>query len=149
MKTDNSHKTAIRRNAPSAPTKWLHQNNLLFGRILDFGSGREDDYDYLRSIHFDVDKYDTHFSPKRPQGYFDTVICVYVLNVLKPDSRDIAYYDAISQLKQGGHCYFAVRRDIKQEGRRPASGTYQFNVTLDLPIIFKNKNYCIYEYTKQ
>ena len=50
---DNSHKTAIKRNKLSAPMRYLSENNLLKGDLLDYGCGRGDDADLLS-----MDKYD-------------------------------------------------------------------------------------------
>lgn len=49
----NPHLTAIERTSMSFPTRWLKQNNLLKGEILDFGCGFGFDTDQLKEQGFD------------------------------------------------------------------------------------------------
>ena len=49
---NNPHLTAKERTTISFPTRWLKQNNLLKGEILDFGCGFGFDTDELRKEGF-------------------------------------------------------------------------------------------------
>lgn len=57
MNDSNSHKTAIARNTPSAPCKWLDKQGRCVGPILDWGCGKGADVMYLRNAY----GYDPHF----------------------------------------------------------------------------------------
>lgn len=101
--------TAISRSTPPTPLKWLHDQGLLAGRCLDFGSGR--------GSWYGMETYDPHWQPKMPSGKFDTIACIYVLNVVSQKEEAQVIRRVLSLLSYGGTAYFAVRRDI------PASGT--------------------------
>lgn len=139
--------TAITRSKMSAPTKHLADKRLLKGRILDFGCGKGFDTDYLKQSGLDITGYDPFFRPNLPQGLFDTIICNYVLNVLEVDKEEEVLKTIKSYLNKEGIAYITVRRDIKKEGyRKHGKGyTYQRNVELTLPSIFKTKSYEIYQ----
>lgn len=66
--------TAIKRTRPPEPMRWLHDRNLIKGRVLDYGSGRHRWYG--------MDAYDPYWRPKRPTGHYDAIVCNYVLNVV-------------------------------------------------------------------
>lgn len=94
--------------------------------------------------------YDSFYRPQKPEGKFDTIICIYVLNVLQPiDQTDVLM--TVSQwLKPNGKAFFAVRRDLKTEGFRLHTiykeYTYQCNVMLPYASLFKNSSFELYEY---
>lgn len=144
-----SWKTAIRRNAPSAPLQYLVGEFCIFKsqRILDYGCGRGDDLDFLISNGCSACGYDPFF---RPNGYnmkFDVVLCTYVLNVLEREAHKRVLLDILDYLSPLGTAYVTVRRDIKTEGYRATSQTYQCNVILNnFPIIMENKKFCIYTF---
>lgn len=149
---DNSytHLTAKERDSISFPTKLIRQKNLLKGKILDFGCGFGKDVDVLKKNGFDVSGYDPHYFPQFPTKQFDTILCIYVLNVLQEhDQRDIIM-NVSTLLKPNGKAYFAVRRDIQYEGFRihklHQKPTYQCLVELPFKSIFKNDSCEIYEY---
>jgi hypothetical protein len=67
-----------------------------------------------------------------------------VLNVVAPEYVQDVISDIKSYLVSGGEAYIAVRRDIKKEGVT-STGTKQWNVVLDLPVVIEKKNkFCIY-----
>jgi SAM-dependent methyltransferase len=112
---------------------------LLVGRVLDFGCGKEFDANELGA-----EKYDPYFQPVMPEGWFDTIFCHYVLNVVKPLTEQVILRDIADKLNPHGKAYITVRRDIKTEGVT-SKGTFQRNVTLDLPVLCEYKNrFCIY-----
>ncbi len=147
---NNPHMTAIERTSMSFPTRWLKQNNLLKGEILDFGCGFGFDTDELKTQRFDIVGYDKHYKPEYPEKRFDTIICNYVLNVLEPNEQAEVLMSVAELLKPTGKAYFAVRRDLKSEGFRThyvhKQPTYQSNVILPYKSLFANDNCEIYEY---
>jgi ATP adenylyltransferase len=137
-----SYKTAITRNKPSKPMKYLDENGFLNNPFcvfdinqLDFGCGKGFDAD-----HFKMDKYDPHFNPEFPTKLYDVITCNYVLNVI-PDqfTRDQVLRDIQSLLKPDGRAFITVRRDVKHDTDT------QFRVCLDhLAIVYQDGSCCIY-----
>ena len=79
---------------------------------------------------------------------FDTIYCIYVLNVLSNDKVQLVLNEIKQHLTTNGAAYLAVRRDLKEEGIT-SKGTEQWNIVLDLPIVVEKKNkFCIYKLTK-
>lgn len=146
----HSHLTAKERDAPSLPVRMLLGRGLLRGAVLDYGCGYGRDVEFLRSRGFDAQGYDPHYFPAAPARKFDTIVCFYVLNVLFEDEQTAVLMDVARLLKPGGQAYFAVRRDIAQDGFRQhyvhKKPVYQCAVTLPFPSIFKNENTEFYEY---
>lgn len=145
-----SHLTAKDRTSLSFPTKFLLNNKLLNGSILDYGCGFGKDAQLLKEKGFDISGYDPHYFPNLPSGKFDTIICFYVLNVLLPEEQSNVLMEVSRLLKPSGRAYFAVRRDIRSPGFRihkvHQKPTYQCSVVLDYKSIFLNENCEIYEY---
>ncbi len=138
--------TAIARNKPSVPARWLAANHLLTGQCLDYGSGRGTD-----ALTYKMDAYDPHFKPEFPTKLYDTITCTYVLNVVPLQTQ----YDIMSKvsalLKEGGTAYFTVRRDIPKKGI-PGNNLKdyyrQYYVTLLLPCVREISTYAIYKLEK-
>lgn len=149
-KNQYSHFTAKERDTLSFPAKLIRNKKLLLGEILDFGCGFGKDVEVLKQEGFHIVGYDKFYFPDFPQKKFDTIICFYVLNVLLPEEQNRVLMEVSQLLKPTGRAYFAVRRDIRFEGYRThkihQKQTYQCNVVLDAPSIFKNENCEIYEY---
>lgn len=147
---NNPHLTAKERTSVSLPTRWLKQNNLLKGEILDFGCGFGFDTDELQKEGFNIVGYDNYYRPEYPPKRFDTIICNYVLNVLEPKEQAEVLMEVSELLKPTGTAYFTVRRDLKSEGFRihyvHKQPTYQCNVVLPYKSVFLNENCEIYEY---
>ena len=147
---NNPHLTAKERTTISFPTRWLKQNNLLKGEILDFGCGFGFDTDELQKEGFDIVGYDNYYRPEYPTKCFDTIICNYVLNVLETKEQAVVLMEVSELLKPTGTAYFTVRRDLKYEGFRThyvhKQPTYQCNVVLPYKSLFLNENCEIYEY---
>jgi diadenosine tetraphosphate (Ap4A) HIT family hydrolase len=145
-----SHLTAKERDTISFPARHLLKNNLLKGKVLDFGCGLGSDVNSLKEKGVDVVGYDKFYFPQLPNEKFDTIICLYVLNVLEKEEQTEVLLKVSQLLKPGGTTYFAVRRDIKFEGFRThkiyQKQTYQCNVVLPYKSLLLN-DYCeIYEY---
>jgi len=147
---NNTHLTAKKRDKLSYPAKILLNKNLLKGEVLDFGCGFGTDVDFIRSKGISIDAYDKYYFPDYPQKKYDTIICLYVLNVLQPLDQSIVLIQLSQLIKPTGKVYFAVRRDVKYEGFRThkiyQEKTYQCNVTLNYKSIFENDFCEIYEY---
>ena len=131
--------TAIKRNKPSAPMKWLHTNGYLIGRTLDFGCGRGMD-----AATYSLEAYDPYWCPDMPTGKFDTITCIYVLNTVPIDKSACIIEQIKDKLEPGGKAYFAVRRDFKK--KKKGRGCIQRCVKLNFPSIRKSSTYEIYEY---
>lgn len=146
----NSHLTAIQRTSISFPARILLEGQALQGKILDFGCGLGKDVEILESKGFEIEGYDPHYFSAYPKNKYDTIICIYVLNVLMPHEQRDVLMNVSNLLKPGGKAYFAVRRDITYEGFRVhklhKKQTYQCLVNLPFKSVFKNENCEIYEY---
>ena len=127
--------TAIKRKSPPEPLRWLYTRKLIRGRSLDYGSGRD--------CWYKMECYDPHWQPRRPVGKFDTITCVYVLNVVTEPTQKKILAEIKSLLSPGGTAYFAVRRDLPRTGRS-GRGVYQRYVLLGLPSIRRTSGHEIY-----
>jgi diadenosine tetraphosphate (Ap4A) HIT family hydrolase len=145
-----SHLTAKERETLSFPAKLLLNKGLLEGDILDFGCGYGKDVELLKLKGLSIDGYDKHYLPKYPTKKFDTIICIYVLNVLMQEEQSNVLMEISQLLKSSGKAYFAVRRDIVYEGFKihkiHQKPTYQCNVKLGFDTVFINESCEIYEY---
>jgi SAM-dependent methyltransferase len=145
MKTPaQSHKTAMRRSALSAPARYLSEHGLINGRALDYGCGRGFDAKALG-----LEKYDPYYEPTPPIGKYDTILCIYVLNVLPIEWQDEILAKLRQLLAPSGKAYIAVRRDFFTVGYT-SIGTYQRKVELAIPfeashiVVEKSNRFCIY-----
>jgi diadenosine tetraphosphate (Ap4A) HIT family hydrolase len=145
-----SHFTAKERDSMSFPAKLILNKNLLKGSILDYGCGFGKDVELLLQKNIDIVGYDPHYFPEYPTAKFDTIICFYVLNVLLPEEQVDVLMNISALLNPNGKVYFAIRRDVVNEGYRMhklhKQQTYQCNIILPYQSIFKNDSCEIYEY---
>lgn len=129
----------------SFPARVLHERRLLHGRVLDFGCGFGVDVRELQRRGIQIEGYDRFHAPTYPVGQFDTILCLYVLNVLLPEEQGAVLQTVRNLLAPGGTAYFAVRRDVRYQGfrmhRLHGKRTYQCDVHLDLPSLLCNA-YC-------
>lgn len=146
----HNHLTAKERDKLSFPARYVLDNNLLSGQILDFGCGFGKDVELLSAKGFNITGYDKHYFPQYPQGRFDTILCFYVLNVLEPEEQAAVLMEVSQLLKPTGKAYFAVRRDLQYEGYRihkvHKKPTYQCTVRLPYRSLLRNESCEIYEY---
>lgn len=149
-KINHPYLTAIKRTDISVPTRYLLKHNLLKGRILDYGCGFGFDTDELKRQGYDITGYDYYYRPDYPGEKFDTIICNYVLNVLEPYAQAEVMMNVTNLLKPQGTAFFAVRRDLKEEGFRlhaiHKQYTYQCNVRLPFQSLICNGSYELYQY---
>jgi len=126
------HLTAIERKKLSFPMNWLKNNNLLKKKILDFGCGLGSDVKFLKQEGYDIRGYDNYYFNQYPKEKFNTISCIYVLNVLEPLDQSDVLMSVSELLASNGKAYFVVRRDIKHQGFRThyihKKPTYQANV---------------------
>ena len=133
-----SHLTAINRARPSLPSRFLYKSNLIIGRTLDYGCGHGKDAE-----HYGWEKYDPYYFPILPIGKFDTIVCNYVLNVIKKENESGVISRIIGLLKKSGTAYITVRRDIKTD-YVSQKGTTQRLVEIDYDILFETSSFCTY-----
>lgn len=149
-KINHPYLTAIKRTDFSVPVRYLLQHDLLKGRILDFGCGFGYDTDELKRRGYDIIGYDYYYRTEYPKGKFDTIFCIYVLNVLEPYAQAEVMMNVSNLLSPKGTAYFAVRRDINEEGFRLHAiyreYTYQCNVRLPFLSLECNSSYELYQY---
>ncbi len=146
----NAHLTAKQRDTPSLPVRYLHERGLIQGRVLDYGCGYGRDVQFLQAKGYDAAGFDPYYFPDLPNRKFDTILCFYVLNVLFEAKQTAVLMDIARLLKPGGTAYFAVRRDIRQDGFRQhyqhRQPVYQCAVSLPFQSIFQNENTEFYAY---
>ncbi len=132
--------TAIRRETASAPMRWLARNGLLRGRVLDYGCGHGED-----ARRFGLEAWDPVHRPEpAPSGLYDTVVCIYVLNVLTPAEATATARACVDLLAPGGRAYFAVRRDLPPNGS-DGRGVRQRTVLLaGARVIGRGQDWCMY-----
>lgn len=151
MKNKYSHLTAKKREKISFPMAWLNRQNLLNGEILDYGCGHGFDVAFLKRQNLQITGFDPYYFKDIDQSKkYDTITCLYVLNVVDILEQSKILIKISSLLKNGGAAYFAVRRDIKYEGFRNhyihKKPTYQTKVILPFESIFKNESCEIYKF---
>jgi len=117
---------------------------------LDYGCGHGADVEFLRSKGFDVEGYDPHHAPERPEGTFDTILCHYVLNVLMQREQTDVLMNVSEYLRPSGSAFFTVRRDLRRTGFREhykhGVPTYQTNVRLPFETVARTEFCEIYRY---
>jgi hypothetical protein len=142
------HKTAISRKALSVPMRVFQKKGLLQGRMLDFGCGRGYDATTLG-----MEKFDPNGFPFLPKGEFDTVTCIYVMNVIPATAtRWKLERTIIGLLNPGGRGLLAIRDDVPEGGHVTSTGTWQGLVVPTKkwkPIVHRKKLYRLYEYMKE
>ncbi len=105
---DNTEKSAIKRNKPSAPLLYLLKKKLIKGKVLDYGCGYGVDAEKIGA-----DKFDPNFWNHRPTRTYNQILCFYVLNVVDSGVNKIRIIrDMWKLLKTNGKIFFALRNDI-------------------------------------
>ena len=156
--------SAIKRRNPSAPARWLvNDGRLNYSsrrirvpgghnitkikatlnktiRVLDYGCGFGRDAD-----EYNWERYDPIYFPEMPSGYFNHILCTYVLNTVNPIKHVDIIEDVLDKLTPGGSAYFTVRRDITEQ--KKGRGCIQYPVYLDdMKSIREISKYEIYKY---
>ncbi len=130
---------AIRRSSPSSAAKWLVNQNLINGRVLDYGCGFGFDAD-----HFGWMGYDPYYRQSLPTGRFDTIVCNHVLNMLTRDSRRQAIEAIQGLMSDRGVAFLIVPRNIPVSGKVAMRKRIQNYVVLSLPSMFSDEQFEIY-----
>lgn len=131
---------AIKRKSPSKAALKIVDLGLPQGKILDFGCGFGFD-----ASHFGWESYDPYYGPELPEGKFDTVICISVVNALSRNNRAKVFSEIKAKLKEDGKAYIAVPRDIPVTGKLGMHHSLQNYVVLSLPSVYLDKKFEIYE----
>lgn len=127
IKTEN---TAIRRNKPSRPTRYMAHETLylpMYSTVLDYGCGRGDDIDWLVDTHkCVVAGYDPNFVQWDEKilysAKFNVVLCNYVLCVVPNKfERQNIIEDAWQHVEDGGTMMVSVRSKKSIESARTNS----------------------------
>jgi SAM-dependent methyltransferase len=154
MTETKPHLTAISRKTLPVPTRWLIDNLLLAGDVLDYGCGRCAE---LNNRIFEKDvlvrsitNYDPHFAPTLPfKKRFDRIICNYVLCVVPASEEHKILKDIQDLLGANGMAFITVRNDVPRQGYGVSSKkTFQRNVVLNLPMIKKTRYFRMYALTR-
>lgn len=137
----SAHKTAIKRKKLSVPMRKLLADGRIIGRCLDYGCGHGYDADTLG-----MEAYDPHFCPIDLLGKeYDTITCNYVLNVLPdPYDRKMVLENIRGLLAENGKAYISVRNDLKNLKGYTKIGTWQGEVVLYLPVLYRNSGFVTY-----
>ena len=135
----NSHKTAMARNTLPMPVRWLLSQELIRGRVLDYGCGKckpiNDSVMGSNPLIKSITSYDPHYEPNALQecGWmmFDVVLCTYVLCTL-PQEDELKVLRAMqSFISRCGVAYITVRNDEPKSGYGMSSkGTFQRRVIM-------------------
>jgi len=148
----SSHLTAIHRKKPSSSCQFLFKKGLIIGPVLDYGCGHGKDVDFLREQGIPSWGWDPYWRPigdaSSPFPKYKTILCTYVLNVIKKEKTEGIIEDIHYRLATDGTAYFTVRRDLTQDQTTPKG--YQRSVILGLDIVYEKKGaFCIYKMKKQ
>ena len=140
--------TAIPRSRLAAPLRWLTDEGLLHGKLLDFGCGRGDDLRRLkRRKSVQAFGWDPYWRPRpdpEANAPYDVVYLGYVLNVIPERDEAEVREHARGLCKVDGMVYYAVRRDLDTRGHQ-GRGTRQRYVRLSwADLIFEDGNFAIY-----
>src|SRR6516225_12312836 len=122
---------AIRRETVSKTARFLQEQHLLRGRVLDYGCGFGFDAD-----HFGWGAYDPHYRQTLPDGLFDTVVCNHVANMLTRASRQELFRALQALLAPQGKAYASVSRGVPRAGKVALRKRIQNYVALTLPSLF-------------
>ena len=145
-----SYNTAITRSKPSLPLRSIMPSLKENSKVLDYGGGKGMDSKHLSSYGFESDCYDPYWNPidlTKKEGYYDYVLCTYVLNVLPIEQQELVIDTALKYLKPDGILFVSVRRDIKSDSF--TSRGYQRVVSLDREILTqKSGSFCTYKITR-
>jgi 2-polyprenyl-3-methyl-5-hydroxy-6-metoxy-1,4-benzoquinol methylase len=134
---------AIKRTKPGRAALIVNELGLAKGRTLDFGCGYGFDARY-----FGWEAYDPYYGPSLPAGYFDTVVCLSVINALSRNNRTRVIGTIQHLLTEEGNAYLSVPRDLPICGKLGMHHSLQNYVVLTLPGIFRDSKLEIYHLRK-
>ena len=130
---------AVERGTVSFAARWLVQQQLIRGRVLDYGCGFGLDAD-----HYGWEGFDPYYRQQPPTGEFDTIVCNYVLNMLTRASRRAALDRIQALLTQSGRAWLIVPRNIPLTDKVAMRKQIQNYVQLELPSVYADEKLAIY-----
>ena len=133
---------AIERTRPSKAAQKIVELGLASGRVLDFGCGFG--YD---AQHYGWEAYDPFYGPALPEGTFDTIVCISVVNALSRKNRTQAIEEIRGLLSEAGSAYIAVPRNLPVTGKLGMHHSLQNYVVLMLPSVYADAKLEIYHLT--
>ena len=145
---NKSHLTAIARKVQPVPVRWLVEHHRIQFPVLDYGCGKCFSVNPFPWINYDPHWYKINLDSFR--GSFQTVVCTYVMCVLRPKERRAVLRDIQTLLRPEGTAYITLnkRRPKWGWGEHPR-GTYQGRGTnLWLPEVYSNSNFRILKMMK-
>lgn len=122
--------------------RWLEEQKLLKGEMLDYGCGRGFDAEY-----YHMDGYDPNWKKTEPSNLYDTITCNYVLNVVNEKEQERILNHIQELLEPNGTAYIAVRRDITYPSQ-PGRGCTIRYLVLPFLTIYGHRDYVIYKMEK-
>jgi len=134
---------AVRRSSVSFGAAWLVNQNLMRGRVLDYGCGFGFDAD-----HFGWEGFDPCYRQIELKGGYDTVICNHVLNMLTRSSRERVIENIRSLLTESGIAWLIVPRNIPETGKAALRKRIQNYVVFTLPSVYADEKLEIYRMTR-
>jgi 2-polyprenyl-3-methyl-5-hydroxy-6-metoxy-1,4-benzoquinol methylase len=108
-------------------------------RVLDFGCGHGFDAD-----HFGWESYDPYYRPNKPQGSYDYILCIGVVNALTRNNRNKVITEIRNLLSENGTAFLAVPRNIPKTGKLGIHHSLQNYVVLTLPSLHCSDSLEIY-----
>jgi ubiquinone/menaquinone biosynthesis C-methylase UbiE len=147
-----SANTAIKRDGPSLPCRRLWYHDKIKGPvILDYGCGHGADMVFLRYSGgfercwgWDPNHFPASYYKARK---YDTILCTYVLNVVRRKMQRPILDEIKRLLKKDGVAYITVRADV--ETGVTSKGTYQRKVKLPYEKVWENQSFVTYKVTKE
>lgn len=134
---------AIQHAQPSSMARWLVEQDRVRGRVLDYGCGYGFDADHFNWIGFDP-----YYRNETLAGFFDTIICNHVANMLTQGNRTVLLKRINDLLAGDGIAYIGVPRNIPNRGKMAPRQRIQNYVTLTLPSVYCDEKMEIYMMTR-
>jgi DNA phosphorothioation-associated putative methyltransferase len=126
------HKTAIKRNKASVPTRWAFEQGYLApeSTVYDWGCGKGKDSEWLAERGLYVISYDPFHAPENTPNSVDfskvnTIICNYVLNVIEcPEQRNELIQNILKKSNENTVIIISVRPD-KEINKAAKNGKWE------------------------
>ena len=145
--SETANETAKEEEQVSFPARKLLETGYLQGRVLDFGCGTGADVRFLKANGVDVVGFDPQHAPEWPDGPFDTILCLFVLDALSMRERASVLMDVAHLLDPSGAAFYALRRGPDATAaRRRAGAASPEPITLPFESIVRTSACEIYRY---
>jgi ubiquinone/menaquinone biosynthesis C-methylase UbiE len=80
------------------------------------------------------------YGPLLPNGNFDTIVCLFVINALSRNNRVKVIAEIQRLLAEKGNAYLSDPLDVPKTGKLGMHHSLQSDVVLTLPGIYRDKN---------